>query len=134
MTLAPPIAPDLFVLTDDGPRLIGGRCLKTGRLMFPKPAGNDTAAVLLSPRGTLWSWTVQRFLPKSPPYAGAETAETFRPYAVGYVELPGEIIVESRIVGIEPEALAIGLPLKLILVPFATCAGDVTSFAFAPTP
>jgi uncharacterized OB-fold protein len=40
----------------------------------------------LARRGTLWTWTIQCFRPKSPPYAG--DAESFEPYGVGYVELP----------------------------------------------
>ena len=45
--------------------------------------------------GTIWAFTEQLFPPK-PPYAvqGAD----FRPYYVGYVDLAGEVIVESRIV------------------------------------
>ena len=35
-------------------------------------------------KARLWSWTVQRFRPKSPPYAGPVA---FEPYAVGYVDL-----------------------------------------------
>jgi uncharacterized OB-fold protein len=38
--------------------------------------------------GTLWTWTVQRFAPKSPPYVPPE--DGFRPFALGYVELDGE--------------------------------------------
>jgi hypothetical protein len=35
--------------------------------------------------GPLWTYTVQSFPPKSPPYTGA-----FEPYGVGYVERAGE--------------------------------------------
>jgi uncharacterized OB-fold protein len=43
--------------------------------------------VTLPAEGTLWTWTVQRFAPKSPPYV--PPADGFRPFALGYVELDG---------------------------------------------
>jgi uncharacterized OB-fold protein len=49
-------------------------------------------AVPLARTGTLWTYTVQGFRPKSP-YDGPEE---FSPYAVGYVDL-GEVLVESRL-------------------------------------
>ena len=58
---------------------------------------------LLARRGTLWTWTVQRFRPKSPPYAGRP--EEFEPYGVGYVELPGEVRVEARLTESTPSEL-----------------------------
>jgi uncharacterized OB-fold protein len=109
----PAIAPDLF--TDDTPpRLVGGRHRESGRIVFPCPAGDAWARYPLQPRGHLWSYTVQRFRPKSPPYAGPEA---FVPWIVGYVELPEETIVETRIVDVPFEHIAIGMPLELTLVP-----------------
>ncbi|WP_284741398.1 Zn-ribbon domain-containing OB-fold protein [Amycolatopsis sp. RTGN1] len=43
--------------------------------------------VTLPAEGVLWTWTVQRFAPKSPPYV--PPADGFRPFALGYVELDG---------------------------------------------
>jgi len=115
-----PIAKDLYVETPDGPRLIGGKRKTDGKIVFPLPPGAERAfydAIELSPDGTLWSWTVQRFRPKSPPYTGDDDERSFRPFAIGYVELPGEIIVESRLEfgDIEPR---IGTPMRLHLAPF----------------
>lgn len=109
-----PIAPNLW--TDEPePRLIGGRGAD-GRIRFPMPEG-DAAAELdpvpLAREGTLWSWTVQRFEPKRPPYAGPTP---FQPFMLGYVELPGQVIVETRLVGID--APRIGMPVRLTIVPF----------------
>lgn len=125
---------DDIVAEGDPPRLIGGRHRETGRLVFPCPAGAEASAydaAPLSPEGRLWSWTVQRFRPKSPPYAGPAA---FEPYAVGYVELPGETIVEARITGIPFESLAIGMALRMSLIPFATDPDGTTvmTYAFGP--
>lgn len=122
------------VLTDEQPaRLIGGRDRETGRIVFPMPEGGEAARfdpVPLKRDGTIWSWTVQRFEPK-PPYIGDAP---FEPYAMGYVELADEVIVESRFTGIRFADLACGLPVTLTTVPVATAAnGDrLVTYAFGP--
>lgn len=133
MTPTRPLAEGL-VTDEPQPRLIGGRHRTSGRTVFPMPAGSEGQnfePVALSPTGTLWSWTVQRFRPKTPPYAGPEA---FEPFAVGYVQLPGEVIVESRLTGIAFDDIAVGMPLRLSVVPFAADPDGttVTTFAFGP--
>jgi uncharacterized OB-fold protein len=61
---------------------------------------------------TRWTWPARGF------YAGRGDAKSFTPYAVGYVELPGQIIVESHIVADDFNALRIGAPVRLTLIPF----------------
>ena len=124
---APRIAQRLFV-EEPEVRLIGGRHRVTGRIVFPCPAQDAFDPTPLSPRGALWSYTVQRFRPKSPPYAGPEV---FEPFAVGYVELPGEVIVETRIVGVPFEDLRIGLPMIATTETFIDASGVArVSYAF----
>jgi len=107
---ARPIAPNLFT-PGPSPRLIGGRQRASGRLVFPLPEDAEGyERVELPARGGLWSYTVQRFAPKSPPYRGQEP---FQPFAVGYVELPGALIVESRLTEVDFEALRVGMPMEL---------------------
>ena len=114
------------------PTLIGGRHRESGRIVFPCPEGKALwEAVDLPRQGTLWSWTVQRFRPKSPPDAGPED---FEPFAIGYVELPGAIIVEARLANVAFDALTIGMPMQLAVVPFSIDANgnEVRIYAFAP--
>ena len=128
---ARPIATGLFT-ADPDPCLIGGRHRASGRIVFPLPPHADEYEQCPLPRrGRLWSYTIQRFAPKSPPYQGPEP---FAPFAVGYGELENVILVESRLAEVPFEALRIGMPLELILVPFRTDAdGDtITTFAFRP--
>ena len=130
-----PIAEGLFEVVGGTPHLIGGRRKSDSRMVFPKPQGSegqDYDAVRLSPEGTLWSFTVQRFRPKSPPYAGAEDQNGFQPYALGYVELAGQVIVESRIETDDFARLSVGMPMRLKLVPFRKAGGDVLAYAFEP--
>lgn len=107
---ARPIAPDVFT-TGSPTRLIAGRHRASGRMVFPLPQDPESyERVELPSRGSLWSYTVQRFPPKSPPYRGEEP---FQPFALGYVELPGALIVESRLTEIDFTDLRLGLPVEL---------------------
>lgn len=98
--------------------------------MFPCPPGNDYEAWPLGREGTLWSYTIQRYRPKSPPYAGPEA---FEPWPVAYVELPGETIVEARLTNVAFEDIRIGMPLELTFVPLDPAAPEpVMIHAFQP--
>lgn len=134
--VAQPIAANLMETGPDGLRLIGGRNRTTGRIVFPLPQGAESAQyepLTLAPRGTLWSFTVQRFRPKSPPYTGAGDDRSFKPFALGYVELPGQVIVETRIVVDDPAHLKIGMNMELTAENFARAeGGDVLTYAFRP--
>jgi uncharacterized OB-fold protein len=66
---------------------------------------------LLANDGLLWSWTIQRFAPKTPFAVGA----TFVPFGVGYIELPGQLRIESRLTTADPNELHIGMPMRLVL-------------------
>jgi uncharacterized OB-fold protein len=134
----PPVAENLFSVLDGSPRLIGSSCRACGTLAFPQQpscprcCGEDVAAALLPAEGTLWSWTVQRFPPKSPPYAGGEAE--FRPFAVGYVALDGGIAVQGRLTGAPaPDGYRIGMPMRVVIEPFLRNDGTaVAAYAFAP--
>lgn len=127
------------------PKLVGSRCVACGVVTFPRAAscsrctGTTMERSELPTRGRLWSWTVQGFLPKNPPYAGKETPQTFRPYGVGYIQLdtPGNgdgVIVESRLTESDGSRLKIGMEMELTLIPFTTdeAGNDIITFAFAP--
>lgn len=125
------IADGLFT-EEDAPCLIGGRDRATGKITFPCPDDIERFEPVKLPReGKIWSWTVQRFRPKSPPYIGPEE---FKPFAVGYVELPGAVIVEARLANIAFDELKIGLPVETVLIPFASDAAGkaLITYAFQP--
>jgi uncharacterized protein len=132
-------APDVFTWPSDDPRLIGARCPACAAITFPFqgscPRCGDTGMErhLLPPRGTLWTWTTQGFLPKEP-YAGGETAETFRPYGVGLVQLGDEVRVEARLTEADPGRLRFGMDVELVVVPFRVDddGTEVMTFAFQP--
>ncbi len=134
-----PIAEGIFTWPAEQPQLLGSRCTDCGNHMFPTQSGcprctgDHTETVELGRRGTLWTWTVQGFPPKAPPYLG-HTDERFEPFGVGYVELPGEVKVEARLTEADPAKLAIGMEMELVIVPL-TVDDDGTervTFAFRP--
>lgn len=84
---------------------------------------------LFDRRGTLWTFTVQNFIPKSPPYIRVETTETFVPYGVGYVEFEGQARVEGRLTEADPAKLRIGMEMETVVVPLTD---DVVTYAFRP--
>ena len=134
MTVA--VAEGIFVERGDGPRLIAGRRKDSGEMRFPIPRGADAAlydAVELQGEGKLWSFTVQRFRPKTPPYIGADDDKSFVPYAVGYVEFEGQVIAEGRILTSDFSTLKIGQTMKVEVETFPTSTrGAVATYAFRP--
>jgi uncharacterized OB-fold protein len=131
------VADGVFVDGPDGPRLIAGRRKSDGEVRFPLPTGPEAALydpLELAREGRLWSFTVQRFRPKTPPYIGDDDDKSFRPFAVGYVEFPGQVIVEGRILIDDFTALRIGQPMQVALETFPTSTrGAVATYAFRPT-
>lgn len=121
-----PISPNLWTETPK-PQLLGGRDAN-GKIIFPLPEGQaakNLELVKLSRTGTLWSFTRQDFKPK-PPYDGPEK---FEPFLLGYIELPGQVIVEGHIVETTLDQLKLGMKMELVITPF-----DETRsiFAFSP--
>jgi uncharacterized protein len=98
------------------PRLRGSRCAACTVTVYPADdscprCGRSTWPVDLSAIGALWTWTVQRFAPKSPPYA--PPPEGFRPFAVGYVELPEGTRVAAVLDVADLDSIRIGMRLRV---------------------
>jgi len=133
-----PLAENLFIWPSDDPVLIGTRCDDCGEVTFPshygcpRCASESMATIELGRTGTVWTWTSQEFRPPAP-YAGPEE---FVPYYLGYVELPGEVIVEAYLTGYDAPP-TIGDAVELTIIPFSTRTTDdgerdVVTYAFRP--
>ena len=133
------IDPSLFDWPSSDPALRASRCTACAALSFPVNSScmscgrTDLEIVALPRRGKLWAWTIQRFMLKAP-YHSSETEATFRPYGVGYVELPGALRVETRLTENDPAKLRIGAEMQLIFYTHRTEADgtDIINYAFAP--
>ncbi|HSW06034.1 Zn-ribbon domain-containing OB-fold protein [Aquabacterium sp.] len=138
MTNDIPLHDGLFTWPSATPQLIGGRCTDCGSFHFPPQdncphcAGLAVERQPLSRRGTLWTWTVQGFVPPVPPYAGA--VEGFVPFGVGYVELPEGLCVQGRLTVNDPAQLRIGMTMELTTETLHTDAdgAHIVSYAFRP--
>ncbi|MFO1537825.1 MAG: Zn-ribbon domain-containing OB-fold protein [Actinomycetota bacterium] len=121
-----PVVEGYFEERADGSAvLVGGRCDACGAYFFPKrfsfcrnPGGGapDLADVELSTRGTLWSFTDNRYAPP-PPYPAAEP---FEPYGVAAVALEAEqmVVLGQLARGTDVAALHAGQAMEL-------CAEDL---------
>ena len=137
--LTKPIGEGLFTWPAEAPALLGSRCKDCGRAAFPAQGScsaccsTNVSVEELPRRGTLWTWTIQRFMPK-PPYNSGETQESFQPYGVGYVELPGGVRVEGRLTENDPSKLEIGMEMEVVFYPFRkeSDGTEIINFAFRP--
>ena len=126
----------LFESAHPDSALVGAKCTGCGTVTFPVPdscprcGGSAMGTAVLPREGTLWSYTVQSFAPKTP----FRTVEPFTPFGVGYVDL-GEVIVESRLTVADADALTIGTALRLttIVNHLDEDGTEVRTFAFEPT-
>ena len=120
------------------PHLIGAKCPQCGTYVFPPRAENcpnpgctadDLEAVALSRRGTLWSYTENRYQPP-PPYP---QADPFQPFAVAAVQLVDEgIIVLGKVVeGTLAADLKVGMPMELTTMPLYTDDDGVEHTVYA---
>jgi uncharacterized OB-fold protein len=137
-----PIAADLFTWPSAQPQLIGAKCGHCGAVSFPVRAGCPRCGTtgperhLLGRRGTLWTWTSQGFVPKAPFDGTIGVGAQSLPWFVGVVELPGELRIEGLLRGVGADTVEIGMPMRLVVVPWRTGADGrpVLTFAFEPDP
>ncbi len=111
-----PVQEGLFTWPSDQPSLIGSKCKSCEEYFFPKVnlcqnpdcTKKDVGDVLLSRRGTLWSYTIQHYRPP-PPYKGPV------PLTIGLMELPKENlkIMGQLVEGVKEEDIKIGIDLEL---------------------
>ena len=136
------IAEGLFRVEGERAVLFGSKRRSTGAVRFPAERPElfdgspeiqaDIAPIELSTEGTLFTFTTQQFAPPLP-YKGDRSAEGFKPYVVGYVELPEGVLVESLIVGADADDLQIGQPMVSATTTLETTDGQTyVTFAFTP--
>lgn len=104
------------------PRLLGSRCTACGTYFFPKETfacrnprcgASALEETPLSSRGTLWSFTDNRYPPPPPFVAG----DPFEPYAVAAVELAREkmVVLGQVASGFRSDQLAVGMEMELVV-------------------
>jgi uncharacterized OB-fold protein len=120
------------------PHLVGARCPQCGTYVFPPRADNcpnpgcaadELEQVALSRRGTLWSYTENRYQPPSP----YPQSDPFEPFAVAAVHLADEgIIVLGKVVeGTLAADLKVGMSMELTTMPLYVGDDGVTREVYA---
>jgi uncharacterized OB-fold protein len=95
--------------------LVGSHCLACGELFFPRQESGlcsycqskDLEDIRLSSKGKIFSYTVVTQRP--PGYYKAEV-----PYAIGFVELPEGIRVETLFTDCDLETLQVGVDVEMV--------------------
>jgi uncharacterized OB-fold protein len=111
-----------FRMDAQDPCLLGTRCRSCGTTFFPRetafcrnPAceGSEFETVELSRRGTLWSFTDNRYPPPAPYVA----PDPFEPYAIAAVELAAErMVVLGQVVrGVATDRLRAGMEMEIVV-------------------
>ncbi|HYH35424.1 MAG TPA: Zn-ribbon domain-containing OB-fold protein [Nocardioides sp.] len=115
------------------PRLLASRCGACATTTFPPRefcpacrAVDGLERAELDTRGRVHSFTVVR---QAPP-------DVEVPYVLAWVDLPVDRVrLMATVVGVEPEAVELDLPVELELTPFATDAdgAELVGFRFRAT-
>lgn len=124
------VAPDLVKTDASGaPHLIGGHCRKCQAQSFPRAAvctnclSEEIDTVELADQGVLYSYSIVHQAPKG----------WAVPYALGYVDLPGDIRVLAHL-DVPAGKISINMPMRLgVGVVGADAAGaPLYSYTFQP--
>ena len=102
---------------EEKPQLVGSQCKICGEIFFPKRQdilcsncqSNTFNEIKLSRRGKVYSYSV--VMQRPPVYYKA----TEVPYALGWVELPEGIRVETLFTGCSPEDVRVGMEMEMIV-------------------
>ena len=131
------VAEGLFEVQPDGPHLIGSRCASCATIYFPvalscrnpRCAEKRIEPALLPNRGSLISYTIQRYQP--PPLFRMDNWE---PYAIGLIDLGAGVEVMGMLTGLQFDAILIGMPLRMVVETLYTdtTRGAVATYKFAP--
>jgi len=114
-----PVKEGLWVTSENlngRPQLIGSQCNNCGEIFFPKRdnvlcsncQANNFTEIKLSNRGKIYSFTV--VMQRPPEYYKGEV-----PYAIGFVELPEGIRVETLFTGCNFENLKVGMEVEMVI-------------------
>jgi len=121
---------ELEVRPDGTGNLLGSRCRKCGAHFFPIREAcsgclsTDLETIRFSTEGTLYTYSVVR-----------QSTPAFEvPYILAYVDFPEGVRIMGQVSGCEPEDMAIGMPMTLVLEPFGEDdeGNPLTGYRFRP--
>jgi uncharacterized OB-fold protein len=130
-----PVREGLWHDTKDGPRLAGSRCMECGELFFPKKdnglctycQSRKLEKVEFGIKGKVYSCTC--VMQRPPVYYKAEV-----PYAIGFVELPEGIRIETLFTGCDIEDVHVGMDVEMVIDTLHEdeAGNEVVTYKFRP--
>jgi uncharacterized OB-fold protein len=140
-TNAEPEVKGLFVSSGEGDqvRLVLGKCTECAATFFPKHAelhkpgcsGGTVDELLLSPYGTLVSYTVQHYQPPWP----YPVPEKWEPVGIGTAIFDEGLQIPAQITGWDLDKLAVGLRVEVVSAVLDNADGgdEQQTWKFRPT-
>lgn len=111
-----PVKESLWRVTEKGPHLIGSHCLTCNEMFFPRKdnglcthcQSRNLEEIEFSNKGKVFSHTC--VMQRPPVYYKGEV-----PYALGFVELPEGIRIETLFTNCDFEALHVGMEMEMVI-------------------
>ncbi len=120
---------------DEKPQLIGSRCRNCGEVFFPQRdlglcsncQSTNLDQIKLSSRGKIYSYTV--VMQRPPEYYQGDV-----PYAIGFVELPEGVRIETLFTGCNLEELKIGMDVEMVIEKLQgdEAGNEILAYKFKP--
>jgi len=120
---------------DEKPQLIGSRCNKCGEVFFPKKdlsicsncQSTNLDDITLSSKGKIYSYSV--VMQRPPEYYKGDV-----PYAIGFVELPEGVRIETLFTGCNAEDLKIGMDVEMVIEKLQEdeAGNEILAYKFKP--
>jgi len=120
---------------DEKPRLVGSRCNECGEIFFPQKdlgicshcQSTNLDPITLSSKGKIYSYSV--VMQRPPEYYKGEV-----PYALGFVELPEGVRIETLFTGCNLEDLKIGMEVELVIEKLHEdeAGNEILAYKFTP--
>ena len=110
-----------YLALGEPPSILGTTCTSCGLTTWGKRqtcencGATEVRAVTLGNKGTIWSYTVQRYPPSDPYKLGSAKREDWVPRVVGWVELPEGVRVLSIVENCRPEDARIGMEVEMFV-------------------
>ena len=133
-----PVLDGMFAWPTEVPRLLASRCTTCGTHTFPRtficpnPAciEREVEDAELSPYGTLASYTVVHYPPPRP----FVPPDPFVPFILGEVAFPEGIQVVGPVVGVDLDAVRLGIAVETVIEPYSVTEDgvEVVGWKFRP--
>jgi len=110
----------LFTWPSRDPRLLATKCKSCGNVRFPtggtcnNPYCSDRTSIEdieLSKRGKVFSYMIEYYEPPLP----FRASKPFKPYGVGFVELPDGIRILGMMTGCDIKDIKVGMDVELVV-------------------